>query len=243
VPVAIWSAACCYHRAHNTNNNGAWVERLRGLVESHGFRSTILFLIVLNAFAMGMEATPGAVDRYGTLLDWVFIVSQVVFVAEIAARLLVARGQFFRDSWNVFDFVVVALSLVPAIGDFALIARIFRILRVLRIVSVSEVLLGSLLRRDAGLRATLLASLLIAISGYIFALAGFHLFGDEAPAWGSLAHSVATLADGFTPNGLTAAMGQGGTVLAFHIAFYVVVLSTVANLVVSLSRTVRGTAS
>lgn len=219
------------------------MERLRRLVESNGFRSTILFLIVLNAFAMGMEATPGALEKYGTLLEWVFLVSQVVFVAEIAARLLVARGQFFRDSWNVFDFVVVALSLTPAVGDFALIARIFRILRVLRIVSVSEVLLGSLLRQDAGLRATLLATFLIAISGYIFALAGFHLFGDDLPEWSSLAHSTATLAGSFTPGGLSAAFGQGGAVLAFHIAFYGVVLSTVANLIVSLMRSFRSAAA
>jgi len=219
------------------------VERLRQLVESNGFRSTILFLIVLNAFAMGMEATPGAVDKYGTMLEWVFLVSQVVFVAEIAARWLVARDQFFRDSWNTFDFVVVALSLTPAIGEFALIARIFRVLRLLRIVSVSEVLLGSLLRKDAGLRAALLAIFLVGISGYMFALAGFHLFGDDLPQWNSLAHSVATLAGSFTPSGFAVAINNGGAVLAFHIVFYLVVLSTVVNLVVSTTRTLRGAAS
>jgi voltage-gated sodium channel len=218
------------------------VERLRQWVESDGFRSTILFLIVLNAFAMGMEATPGAAEKYSTALEWVFLVSQVVFVAEIAMRWLVDRERFFRDSWNRFDFAVVALSLIPAIGDFALIARIFRILRLLRIVSVGEVLLGSLLRQDAGLRATLLATLLIAISGYIFALVGFHLFGDELPEWSSLAHSAATLAGSFTPGGVAAAIGAGGAVLAFHVAFYLAVLSTVANLVVSLTRTLRGAA-
>jgi voltage-gated sodium channel len=219
------------------------VERLRQLVESNGFRSTILFLIVLNAFAMGMEATPGAAEKYATPLEWVFLVSQVVFVAEIAARWLVARDQFFRDSWNRFDFAVVALSLTPAIGGFALIARIFRILRLLRLVSVSEVLLGSLLRQDAGLRATLLAMFLIAISGYIFALAGFHLFGDELPEWSSLARSTATLAGSFTPAGFANALDSGGAALAFHIAFYLVVLSTVVNLVVALTRTFRGATS
>ena len=47
---------------------------------------TILVLIALNAFAMGLEATPNAVALYATELDWVFLISQVVFVAEIAAR-------------------------------------------------------------------------------------------------------------------------------------------------------------
>lgn len=219
------------------------MQRLRQLVESDGFRSTILFLIVLNAFAMGMEATPGAVDKYATALEWVFLVSQAVFVAEIAARWLVAPpAQFFRDSWNRFDFAVVALSLMPAIGGFALIARIFRVLRVLRIVSVSEVLLGSLLRQDAGLRAVLLATFLVVISGYIFALAGFHLFGDSLPEWSSLAHSVATLIRSFTPAGLTDAVSDGGAIRAFHAAFYFVVMFTIVNLAVSVMRTLRGAA-
>lgn len=219
------------------------MERLRQLVESNGFRSIILFLIVLNAFAMGMEATPDAADKYATALDWVFLVSQVVFVVEIALRWLVARDRFFRDSWNRFDFIVVALSLTPAIGEFALIARIFRILRLLRIVSVSEVLLGSLLRQDAGLRAALLATLLIAISGYIFALAGFHLFGDELPQWSSLAQSSATLARSFTPAGFVDVLNSGVGLLAFHIVFHVVVLSMLVNLLVSLTRTFRGATS
>jgi voltage-gated sodium channel len=216
------------------------VQRLRQLVDSNGFRSTILFLIVLNAFAMGMEATPAALDKYATVLEWVFLVSQVVFVVEIALRVLVATpAQFFRDSWNRFDFAVVALSLMPAIGDFALIARILRVLRLLRIVSVSDVLFGSLLRQDEGSQATLLAAFLVLISGYIFALAGFHLFGDAMPEWGSLANSTATLAGSFTPAGLASAIVHGGAILVFHVAFYLVVLSTVANLIVSLVHSFR----
>jgi len=219
------------------------VQRLRQLVESNNFRGLILFLIVFNAFALGLEATPDALDKYETVLGWVFLVSQVVFVVEIALRVLVGPPrEFFRDSWNRFDFVVVALSLAPAVGDFALIARILRVLRLLRIVSVSEVLLGSLLRQDAGLQATLLATLLVLISGYIFALSGFHLFGDAMPAWGSLASSTATLAGSFTPVGFMAAINHGGAILVFHVAFYVVVLSTVANLILSLMPSLRRTA-
>lgn len=110
---------------------------LRSLVASAGFRSTILFLIVVNAFAMGLEAVPDAATEYGAALDWVFLVSQVIFVLEILARWRVASRQFFNESWNRFDFVAVALSFMPAIGELALVARIFRVLRVLRIVSAT----------------------------------------------------------------------------------------------------------
>lgn len=220
------------------------MDRLRTLVASDGFRGTILFLIALNAFAMGLEATPGAAALYAPVLSWVFVISQVVFVAEIVARWVAApRGEFFKDSWNRFDFIVVALSLTPAIGEFALVARIFRVLRVLRIVSVGEVIWASVLREDSGARAVLLALLLTFLSGYVFALSGFHLFGDVFPRWSSLARSVASLARALTPGGFAAAVHAGGGVLLFHAAFYLSLLSIIANLGISLLRKSRDPAA
>ena len=42
---------------------------------------------------------------------------------------------YFRDGWNVFDFLVIVFALIPATGQFALVARLARLLRVLRLVS------------------------------------------------------------------------------------------------------------
>lgn len=204
---------------------------LRKLVESDDFRGTILFLIVLNAFAMGLEATPDAFALYATALDWVFLISQVIFVVEIGLRWWVApAGTFFEDSWNRFDFAVVVLSLLPAVGEFALVARVFRILRVLRVVSAGQVLWGSALRDDSGLRALLLAVLLLLLSSYVFALSGFHLFGDSLPEWRSLAQSFTNLARSLTPSGFAAVWQAGGGPLMFHALFYLSLLSIVVNL-------------
>ena len=219
------------------------MQKLRLLVDSDGFRGTILFLIVLNAFAMGLEATPAANQRYESLLEWIFLVSQAVFVAEILARWAVApRGEFFRDSWNRFDFAVVALSLMPAIGDFALVARVFRILRVLRIASVSDVLFGRVLKQDSGLGAVMLALLLALLAAYVFALSGFHLFGDESSQWSSLADSVSTLVRAFTPAGFSAVLASDAAVIAFHAAFDLTLLCVLLNLGMSL-RTSRSATS
>jgi voltage-gated sodium channel len=205
---------------------------IRTLVESDGFRSAILFLIVLNAFAMGLEATPAAADNYATWLEWVFIVSQVVFVVEIVLRLLAApRAEFFRDSWNSFDFIVVALSLIPALGEFALAARVFRIMRVLRIVSVSDVLLGTVLRKEGSAKPVLLSLLLAVLTSYVFALIGFHVFGDFHPGWESFARSTATLFGMVSPEGFAAVADAGAGALAFCAAFYLVLVSIAANLV------------
>ena len=216
------------------------MHKLRMLVASDGFRGTILFLIVLNAIAMGLEATPAANERYGSILEWVFMISQVVFVAEILARWVAApRGEFFGDSWNRFDFAVVALSLTPAIGDFALVARVFRILRVMRIASVSDVLLGKVLKQDSGLRAILLAVLLSLLGLYVFALSGFHLFGETSWQWDSLAHSASTLIHSFTPEGFSSALVSSPALCAFHVAFYLTLACVLINLGVSLFRKPR----
>lgn len=219
------------------------MQYIRTLVASDGFRSAILFLIVLNAFAMGLEATPAAADKYAALLEWVFLVSQVVFVVEIVLRFLAApRAEFFRDSWNRFDFIVVALSLVPALGEFALVARVFRVLRVLRIVSVSDVLLGSVLRKESSAKPVLLSLLLAVLTSYVFALVGFHVFGDIREGWGSLAESVTTLFGTVLPQGFEAVADGGVATLAFCTAFYLVLVSIAANLVRRLRQGARGDA-
>jgi voltage-gated sodium channel len=217
------------------------MQHIRTLVASDGFRSAILFLIVLNAFAMGLEATPAAAEQYAKPLGWVFLASQVVFVVEIALRYLAApRGEFFSDSWNRFDFIVVALSLVPALGEFALVARVFRVLRVLRIVSVSDVLLGSVLRKESSAKPVLLSLLLALLTSYVFALLGFHLFGEIRAGWGSLADSAATLFRMVLPQGFEAVADAGVATLAFCTAFYLVLVSIAANLVRRLRQGARG---
>jgi voltage-gated sodium channel len=220
---------------YNNVNQGSQVHGLRASVESDDFRGTILFLILVNALALGLEATPEAYALYATQLGWVFLISQVIFVAEIALRWWAApSGQFFKDSWNRFDFAVVAMSLLPAIGAFALIARIFRVLRVVRIVSVGEVLWGTVLREDSGLRAVLLALLLLVLSSYVFALSGFHLFGESLPQWSSLALGLDSLARSCTPSGFATIWRAGGGLLIFHDLFYLSLISIGVNLGVSL---------
>jgi voltage-gated sodium channel len=125
--------------AEGARPDGAYA-RLRHLTESDAFESVIATLLLLNAGALLLEsfADVGEFDRY----LWIFfVVSQAVFVVEIALR-VASYGprfqEFFRDGWNVFDFVVVALSLVPEIGALSFGARIVRVLRVLRVLRLAS---------------------------------------------------------------------------------------------------------
>lgn len=172
-----------------------WPDALARLAASEAFQGASLALIALNALCMGAEAVPGLADLWGDWLFGVFALSQVWFVFEIGVRLLAhwprLRG-FFADGWNTFDFVIVLLSLLPAVGSVALIARVLRVARLLRLVSGVGLLRGFVrggLGRGTHLAA---ATMLYALLLYCFALIGFHAFGTRLPeAWGNLGTALA----------------------------------------------------
>src|SRR5690606_2154616 len=82
------------------------------------------------------EAIPSINAQHGELLRALDGLILWIFVAEIAARLVIfGPARFFRDAWSVFDFVVIGIALLPATGSLSAL-RALRVLRVLRLVSV-----------------------------------------------------------------------------------------------------------
>ena len=118
-------------------NRGGAFERIRRITESDAFESVVVTLLVLNAGALALELFAD-VSAWETWFWLFFVSSQAVFIGEISLRVFgygPRFSQFFADGWNLFDFVVVALSLVPLVGSLSFVARMIRVLRVLRVVS------------------------------------------------------------------------------------------------------------
>jgi voltage-gated sodium channel len=177
---------------------GIRVVRLcESIADNETFQSFILSLIVLNALSMGVEAIPPLADQYPDLLYMVFCASQAIFVFEIIVRLLAYGAnwrQFFKEFWNRFDFIVVALSLLPAIGSIALVARLLRVLRILRILSVSDSLRSFVDGMRSGISTLFFMSVIFLTFGYIWMLAGYYLFGHiDVAYWGNLGKCALTV--------------------------------------------------
>ncbi|WP_375458117.1 ion transporter [uncultured Enterovirga sp.] len=153
----------------------------------------ILGLILFNAITLGLEAEPWAEAKYGPILDTIDTVVLCIFVAELTARIAVQRLAFFRDPWNVFDFLVIGVALVPATGSLSVL-RALRVLRVLRLVTV----VPSLKRVVNGLMIALpgMASIMILLLlvFYVFSVMGAKLYGATKPElFGSLGTAAYTL--------------------------------------------------
>ncbi len=167
--------------------------RLSVLIGSSGFQRTIIALILVNAVLLGLETWPVAMALAGDVITALDQIILAVFVFEIGARLWVHRQAFWRDPWSVFDFLVVAIALVPASGPFAVL-RALRVLRVLRLLSTVPSMrrvVGALLAAIPGLGSIVLVLL---IFFYVFAVIATNLFAADYPEWfGSIGRSLYTL--------------------------------------------------
>ncbi|MGI8928450.1 MAG: ion transporter [Candidatus Limnocylindrales bacterium] len=177
----------------------------RRIANNGRFNAFIVAVILVNAVLVGLETSPDLLARYDAFFEVANVVIGAIFVLEITIRMITywPRPQaFFRDGWNVFDFIVVGVSLLPAAGSFATVARLARLLRVVRLVSVLpelRLLVGTMLRSFGSMIGVVL---LLALVIYAYAVLGYHLFGAVDPQhWGDLGTAVRTLFESLTLEG------------------------------------------
>ncbi len=162
-------------------------------MDSPVFQRVVIATIGLNAVTLGLETSPAFYDRYFTVLaatEWAII---TVFTVEILVRIAAHGKAFFRDPWNWFDFVIVAVALVPASESLSIL-RLFRFLRVLRLISVVPSMrrvVSALFTAIPGLASILV---LLLLSLYVAAVIGEQLFHRVAPQhFGDLGRSLFTM--------------------------------------------------
>ena len=87
--------------------------RIARLVEHPKFQHFIIAVIVFNAIILGLETSQTAMAMAGPLLIALDQIALTIFVIAIGLKLFALRLAFFREGWNIFDFVIVGIALVP----------------------------------------------------------------------------------------------------------------------------------
>ena len=173
------------------------IKTARRIADNPRFQHFVLGVIVVGAIVIGVETSATLTARYGAIIVAVEMTIQAFFVAEILIRVLACwpkPAAFFRNGWNVFDFAVVAASLLPQAGAFAIVARLARLARVTRLVSFFpelRLIIGTMIRSIPSMGHVLV---LLTLLLYVYAVIGFHFFRKADPAhWGSLGAALLTL--------------------------------------------------
>ncbi|PWG16456.1 ion transporter [Salibaculum griseiflavum] len=157
------------------------------------FRNFIIGVIIFNAIILGLETSDRVMAQWGSVIYALDTLCLVIFVIEIVAKLFAYRLRFFASGWNIFDFVIVGIALIPAAQTLSVL-RALRILRVLRVVSAAPRLRRVVEGFITALPGMGSVFLLMALIFYIGSVISTKLFSDAFPDWfGTLGLSAYSL--------------------------------------------------
>ena len=145
-------------------------ELCKKVSESKLFNNFILFVIGLAALVVGMQTYKNFEAQHHVTLNALDSIILGIFILEVLVK-IVAQGRdplnYFKDSWNIFDFSIVVVCILPIeSNDFVAVLRLARVLRVLKLVSALprlQVLVGAVLKSVPSI-------------GYVFLLATIHFY-------------------------------------------------------------------
>jgi voltage-gated sodium channel len=212
--------------------------RLAHFVEQPHVQNTIVAVILLNAITLGLETSPRVVEATG---PWLAVLDHVIlgiFVVELATKLIAYGARFFLSAWNIFDLLIVGISLVPGSGSFTVLRalRVLRLFRLLSVVPRMRVVIESLVQAIPGLGSI---ALLLMLFFYVFAVMATKLFGGDFPHYfGTLGTSLFSLFQIMTlenwPDMAREVMAQYPHAWVFFLVFILLATFTVLNLFIAL---------
>uniref|UniRef100_A0A8B9CBK2 Voltage-dependent T-type calcium channel subunit alpha-1H n=1 Tax=Anser brachyrhynchus TaxID=132585 RepID=A0A8B9CBK2_9AVES len=158
----------------------AFGSKLKRIVESKYFNRGIMIAILINTLSMGIEYHEQP-DELTNALEISNIVFTSMFALEMLLKLL-AFGLFgyIKNPYNIFDGIIVVISVWEIIGqsDGGLsVLRTFRLLRVLKLVRFMPALRRQLVVLMKTMDNVATFCMLLMLFIFIFSILGMHLFG------------------------------------------------------------------
>jgi len=157
------------------------------VVESPNARIFIMVLVIINGLLIGLEADLVDPNETNAVFQMIELVCVAIFTVEVTLKLFgVGFRNFFYDSWNIVDSIIVAASLadlvvtetmgldIPSLSAL----RLVRVLRVVRIVGMMERLAVLAQAFIVAMDQTMWVMALVMLIVYIFGVMGQGLFGD-----------------------------------------------------------------
>ena len=216
------------------------IRSLAQLVYSTQFELLISAVIIINAISLAVLTMPNLSPEAIALANNVDLAAYVIYVVELILR-LISYGKkpwkFFKEGWNVFDFVIIGLT--PFFqGQTAVIRllRLMRLIRIFRFLPEVRILSASIVKSIPPL---LSMSVLIGMLLFLYGMAGYYFFGADAPeSWGNIGLSMKSLFILLTlenfPVYLEEAMLINALALPFFLSYVFLIVFTVLNVLIGI---------
>lgn len=170
-------------------------DRLYLFTKDRRFEFSMMTIIIASALLVGVS-TFKINPVYENILITLDNLITIIFVIEITLRIMAEKRplDFFKDGWNIFDFVIVAVSLIPVENNYSTVARLVRIFRMLRLITIIpelKLIITSLFKSAVSIGYVMI---LMFIIFYIYAVLGTILFETaESGLWENVLVSLLTL--------------------------------------------------
>lgn len=167
---------------------------LKQLLESKVWNISIICVILINSVLLGLNTFPNIKENYGNILNVADNICLFIFTIELTLRLLCYRVDFFINTerwWNIFDFVIVLVSLLAFQYSVLRTLRILRILRIISSFPSMKLVVNAVLKT---IPAMISISMLLSIFYYVYGVLCVEFFGNDFPEWfGTLPRALYTL--------------------------------------------------
>jgi len=191
------------------------------------FEGTVILIIMISAIAIGFRTYEESFSpQFFLYLSYLDYFVSAFFLVEISIRIFSEQKifNFFKSAWNIFDFCIVIISLVPIENiESVLLARLVRIFRLLRLVTFIpefRALIESFLKAIPRVGYVLM---FMFVEFYIFAAIGSILFAEISPMhWGNIGLAMLTLFQTATLEGWPDLMYQSLEFNSYSWIFFVV---------------------
>jgi voltage-gated sodium channel len=214
------------------------IRSLTKLVYSQPFELLIAFVILINATSLAILTMPDLDTQVRDACEQIDLICFAIYGTELVLRIL-SYGKkpwmFFKQGWNIFDFIVIAAS--PLLSGQTAVLRLLRLLRLVRIfrfLPEVRVLTTSIIR---SLPPLMSLAVLIFVALFMYGMLGHYLFGpDDAENWGSITRAMTSLFILLTlenfPNYLEAGVAVSPWALPYFLSYVFVVVFTVLNVLI-----------
>lgn len=167
--------------------------RLRSFLEQDRVHNVILTVIIINSITLGLGTSDRVNAEIGGFLRVFDRVILGIFVVELSLKLYAYGIHFFRSPWNLFDFFVVSVGLLPQGAGMSALRglRVIRALRLLSVIPQMRAVVQALLDALPGMGAVIL---MISIVFYVFGVMATVMYGDAFDEFfGTLGRSLYSL--------------------------------------------------
>lgn len=197
---------------------------VKKFVNHRVFDNFITFVILLQAAILVLE-TISELKSYTLLFNLINAFVLSIFIVEAALKIVSSypnMSKYFRNGWNILDFSIIVVSLLPLSGGYTAVARLIRLLRVVRLTNRYREMSVVVMTLIKSLPSMVNVFLLLSLIFFIYGIAGYNLFNSvDSENWGTLPRSILTLFQILTLEGWVEIMSSVTNVNPLYVIYFV----------------------